>query len=51
MRDLITVAVSDNNGEIYVYDQEGLVMIQSVSNPDTVAEYVKGVIEEIAEGK
>lgn len=51
MRDLLTISVSDNNAEIYVYDQEGLLMIKPVSNPDDVAECVKGVIEEVAEGR
>jgi hypothetical protein len=51
MRDLLTIAVSDNGEEIYVYDQEGLTMIRSVGDPDTVGEYVKGVIQEVAEGE
>lgn len=51
MRELLTINVSDNGQEIYVYDQEGLTLIRSVSDPDTVAQYVKGVIEEVAEGE
>lgn len=50
MRDLLKIAVSDNGEEIFVYGgDDELIMIRPVADPGTVANYVKGEIEDLAE--
>ena len=47
MRRLLSVELSDNGEEIFVYDGSNeLVMIRPVSDPDTVGNYVRETIEE-----
>lgn len=52
MRDLIRVALSDNGEEIFVYDgTDDLVMIRPVSDPGTVADYVRNTIMDTVESE
>jgi hypothetical protein len=51
MRDLLKIVVSDSGEEIFVYGgNDELIMIRPVSDPDTVGNYVRGEIEDLAEG-
>jgi hypothetical protein len=46
MRTLLTINVSDNDEEIFVYDGDGsLIMIRPVGDPETVGNYVASVID------
>ena len=52
MRNLLTINVSDNGEEIFVYGADtDLIMIRPVGDPETVADYVKGEIENLTENK
>lgn len=52
MRNLLTINISDNNHEIFVYDGEDrLDIIFSASDADALGQYVKSRIEEfVTEG-
>jgi hypothetical protein len=51
MRTLLKINLSDNGEEIFVYGADDtLIMIRPIGDPDTVADYVKGEIEDLAEG-
>lgn len=50
MRNLFKINVSDNGEEIFIYGaNDELIMIRPVGDPQTVADYVKGEIEDLAE--
>lgn len=50
MRDLLKIAISDNGEEIFIYGtNDELIMIRPIGDPQTVADYVKGELEDLAE--
>lgn len=55
MRALLTIMVSDNGEEIFVYrgtgeSYEDLITVRPTGDAGTVANYVQGEIEDLAEG-
>jgi hypothetical protein len=56
MRTLLTIMVSDNDQEIFVYSgtgetYEGLIMVKTPNDSATVGDYVTSVIDNLIDGE
>lgn len=52
MRDLLKINISDNGEEIFVYGSDDtLMIIRPVSDAQTIGDYVRAEIENLAEGE